>query len=183
MSARSSPRRRVADNRFPTGPEVRRDLTPATPWAERDRAVATHRGVSLSESDLEVLREGKEQRRADGSVKWRRFRRGTGTRLRTAVTAYSKVYGVESPLPGGDLPQEFGTMEKVRHRITHPRRVSDFEISLDELDAIAETGPWFVTIAKWAAAQEKANIDQMAADANQQVNGLFGELGRGEIPR
>jgi Mobilization protein NikA len=43
MSARSSPHRRVAGNRFPTGPEVRRELRPVTPWAERDRAQKTER--------------------------------------------------------------------------------------------------------------------------------------------
>jgi Mobilization protein NikA len=52
MSARSSPRRRVAGNRFPTGPELRRVLTPTTPWAERDRAQKTDRvNVRISPSE------------------------------------------------------------------------------------------------------------------------------------
>lgn len=133
--------------------------------SDRALSVAESSGIAFSKGALEVLREAKEKKTPDGKVEWQPQFNATSKHLRTAITAYAKAYGAKSPLPSGDVPPEFKVVEQVRHRLTHPRKVSHFQITGDEAKAVVAVGKWFTEIGSWANAEEQKYIQRLR-DAN-----------------
>jgi hypothetical protein len=130
--------------------------------SERALSIAESSGIVFSKSALEVLREGKEKANPDGTVGWQPQFNATSKHLRTAITSFAEACGSTSPLRTGDVPEDFKMVEKVRHRLTHPRKVSHFGIAADEAKAVAEVGRWLKEIVPWANAEEQKQLGKFA---------------------
>lgn len=80
---------------------------------------------SLSKNAREILEEGR-GKPATGTLK---------KNLLTSVRCYAKVRKIDS-LIHNDLPKEFDVCVDIRHRLTHPKKRSDYVISAEEREAL-----------------------------------------------
>lgn len=99
--------------------------------------------VSLPEGERSILEE-KSYALSGGKV---RERRGSNPFLENCRFRYSRfleAYGVELGLELGDQGWEsFQEALKVRHSITHPKTVSDFRVSRENVKHLQEAIKWF----------------------------------------
>ncbi len=150
--------------------------------SERALSVAPSAGVTYSDQELEILKEGKPEAKPDGTLGWKKIRKQPGTRLRTAVLAFGRAYGALPPLQNGHLPNEFFVMKDARDRMAHPRMVSDFDLAPAEADAIVATGKWLATVVTWANEAEQKYIKRLADDAAAGFNRDIEALKRAAPP-
>jgi len=138
----------------------------------KSRALISHNyaQTEFTQKELRFLNEG-ENVVQNGVEKWQPFLPGVKENLRSSIRLYSKVRGVGTPLGGSiPLPPEFEHALKLRTRVTHPKRLSELEISRVDAVALAAVVQWFLAIQVWTTDQELAFIEQTRKNINESIN-------------
>lgn len=125
-------------------------------FQDRARESADSEGVQLTAEEREALHMRPEDTDADRLKP--AYQRITHNML-FAIKVFAKVRGVTPPYT--DLPLEIAAAIRIRNRLTHPKKASDFDLSVAELKTVASAIQWLQEIASWGSREEVAYIDRV----------------------
>lgn len=99
--------------------------------------------VTFSAAELALLKEEKYilDDKGDVIVEDKNFQRFIPN-IRFALKSFSKAYGIPFNLDMSQVPLK--DLERVRNRITHPKKLSDLNISADEVNKTRTVALWFL---------------------------------------
>jgi len=144
----------------------------------KSRSLISHNcaQTEFTQKELRFLNEG-ETVVQNGTEKWQPFLPGIKENLKSSIRLYSKVRGIGTPLGGSiPLPPEFDHALKLRTRVTHPKRLSDLEISKPDAAALSAVVQWFMAMQVWTRDQELAFIDQTRKNTNESISAQIESL-------
>jgi len=105
--------------------------------------LARIRNVTLSLGESLMCREVKYALNERGQVEERQVLSSPLANLRFALTVFSKVAGAPYEFPAGESGFErLQVAQRIRNRLTHPRKMEELEVSPDEQALVLEALDW-----------------------------------------
>lgn len=136
--------------------------------------------VALKQKNLDFLREFKESKTGAETVRIP-YHSGIKENLKLSLSLYSKALGVVTPLGGAHrLPQSFDHALRLRARITHPKRLSDLEISISDSASLSDLTKWLSSIQGWTITKEKELIGQVKKSASKEISDAISRIKNNE---
>jgi len=149
----------------------------------RGRALAGARAgtVSLPPKAERALLEGQYEELDDGTVVWTtRYSRLKDT-IRYSLRYYAKALETGTPLQAkAPWPEGFDEVLGVRNSVTHPKRLTDLNVTDRNVDQVYQIVQWIKDLAIWIGQHEQEHVDRIAQGINTSVEEQIRQLERGK---
>ncbi|HEY2323345.1 MAG TPA: hypothetical protein VGJ82_10845 [Thermoanaerobaculia bacterium] len=125
-------------------------------FQDRARESAESEGVQFTDAELAAL-----HMRPDDTDQDRlrpAFQRTTKNMM-FAIEVFAKARKTIPPCR--ELPSAIDAAVRIRNRLTHPKKASDFELTAAELKIVAVSIQWLQQIASWGSHEEAAYIERV----------------------
>jgi len=149
----------------------------------RGRALAGARvgTISLPQKAARALLEGQYEESDDGTLVWTtRYSRLKDT-IRYSLKYYAKVLETETPLQAkAPWPEGFDELLGVRNSVTHPKRLSDLDVTDENIHQAIQSVQWITDLATWIGQNEQEHIDRVAQRINASIEEQIRQLEEGK---
>jgi hypothetical protein len=117
-------------------------------WTLRRLSLSRHYAgkYSFSLRELVLLRDEAYDLNDKGQPKTRRSRTVFETTVLFVLRSFAQAYDVQFDEPTSKQLTDFRSMVRVRDRLTHPKRLQDFDVADSELDQLRAAHQWFWTV-------------------------------------
>ena len=139
--------------------------------------------VSLTEKAKRTLLEGQFETLDDGTIVWTTIYPRLKDTIRCSLRYYAKALETGTPLQAAaPWPEGFDEVLRVRHSITHPKRLGDLAVTDSQMESVSAIVTWVMKIAKWIGENEQEHIITVGDRINRSVDEQIQELKRGKEP-
>jgi hypothetical protein len=145
-------------------------------FQDRARESAESEGVTFTDDETTALH--LHPRNTDADRLKPAFQQMTKNLL-FGIKIFAKVRGVE-PLCI-ELPAEIPAAIRIRNRLTHPKKVSDLDLSPGELRTVAAAIQWLQQMASWGSREEVAYIDRVKQRIHDSIEKQRKEIMEGVV--
>jgi hypothetical protein len=105
--------------------------------------LARTRGVTLSPGEIQMCKEVTYVLDERGQVEERQLISSSLANVRFALRIFSKSVGSPYEFPAGESGfEKLQVAQRIRNRLTHPRRLEELEVTSDEQDVVATAFDW-----------------------------------------
>lgn len=149
----------------------------------RGRALNAHSQgfVKLTPKALKVISEGYYEITDDGTAIWTTKFPCFKDAIRTSLNSYAKAMGTISPLSAAaKWPKGFDEAITIRNQITHPKLLTDLEVTGVHMNRVGHISKWLQNLHNWIAKHEIAQINALKEKTTQDIQAQIDRLKKGK---